>query len=114
MSSERLEWRTGDVMEPSASTQIDCQGETTPLGVAAELMDAGPDRCEEVAALLRPMVRRLVRTRRGPAALLCWFRRRRELQPAPGPQELAVRLADDLARLLSDAARSPADTLGDS
>jgi hypothetical protein len=59
------------------------------------------------------MVRRLVRTKRGPAALLSWFRWRRKIQPDSNPQEeLVVLLADDLARLLSDAASSPTDTLG--
>lgn len=99
-------------MEPSGSTVIDCPGRGTRLG--AELLDAGPDRGREVAALLLPMVRRLVRTSRGPAALLSWFRNRRGIKFARDPQEeLAAQLVDDLARLLSDAARSPTDTLGD-
>jgi hypothetical protein len=67
----------------------------------------------EVAALLLPMVRRAVRTERGPAALVSWLRRCSGPSPGGDQTERAAGLAEGLARLLSDPFGSPADTLAD-
>jgi hypothetical protein len=69
---------------------------------------------EELAALLLPMVRRAVRTRRGPAALLGWLRQRAGPPRAGHPTELAARrLTADLVRALVDPPGRPGDTLDD-
>lgn len=69
---------------------------------------------DKLAALLLPMVRRAVRTNGGPAALLSWLRQR----PGPPPGGLSERasksLAAELARLMTEAPDSPAETLGGS
>jgi hypothetical protein len=78
-------------------------------GTLTRLLGGGPIPHEDVAALLLPMVRRAVRTERGPAALVSWLSR------CSGPQtERVATLAEDLARLLSDPSGDPADTLDDS
>lgn len=96
-------------MEGFGSTVIDRPG----TGRGARIL-GGQLPHEEVAALLLPMVRRAVRTERGPSALVSWLRECSGPAPAGYPTEGVALLAEDLARLLSDAAGSPADTLGNS
>ena len=102
-------------MTPPGSTLIGHPGggRAGLLGVAAGILGAGSMPHEEVAALLLPMVRRAVRSERGPAALISWLRHRCGPPPARERPEEAARLAEDLARLLSDAAGEPADTVAD-
>jgi hypothetical protein len=85
-----------------------------PGPLAAGLPGHGPVRPEELAALLLPMVRRAVRTERGPAALVGWLRRR-AAGPRAGPptEQAARRLTDDLVRVLFAPPGSPGDTLDD-
>lgn len=69
---------------------------------------------EKLAALLLPMVRRAVRTKGGPAALLSWLRQCPDVPPVGPPSERASRaLTAELVRLLFDQPDSPAETLGD-
>jgi hypothetical protein len=97
-------------MEGSGSTLIDHPG----AGRVARILGGNQLPHEEVAALLLPMVRRAVRTERGPPALVSWLRRRSGPPHASYPTEGVALLAEDLARLLSAAAGSPADTLENS
>lgn len=70
---------------------------------------------DKLAALLLPMVRRAVRTERGPAALVGWLRQRPGAPRAGHRSEGAERLlTEDLVRALVDTAGTPADTLDDS
>jgi hypothetical protein len=100
-------------MRPSGTTLID-HPEAGGAGLrrAARILGEGQIP-QEVAALLLPMVRRAVRTERGPSALVSWLRQRFGPPPAGHPTERAATLADDLARLLAEAPGSPADTLDD-
>lgn len=62
---------------------------------------------DRLIILLLPMVRRAVRTGRGPAALLLWIRGRVGDEPLGHQTERVIRaLAEDLARLL-DPSDSP-------
>lgn len=61
----------------------------------------------DVAALLLPMVRRAVRTRRGPAALVFWL----GACPTVSATGDAATLADGLARLLAVPVDPRADAL---
>ena len=99
-------------MEPAGSTLIDppCAGRTGVRRPDARSPE-GPFVPADDAALLLPMVRRVVRTERGPAALVSWLRRS-GLPPAHQTEAVAA-LAEDLARLLSHPAGSPADTLAE-
>lgn len=100
-------------MEPCGSTLIGHPSGRVGLHrTAARILGESPLPHEEVAALLLPMVRRAVRTRRGPAALVSWLDRCSD--PAGSSGERAAVLAKDLARLLSAPTGSPADTLADS
>ena len=89
------------------------EGMGGPRRPAARIPGGGPVTHAEAAALLLPMVRRAVRTERGPAALLSWLRRCSGSLLAGDPAQGAA-LADGLARLLFDPFGSPADTLDDS
>ena len=103
-------------MEPSGSTLIGhaCGGAAGPRRTAARILGGSQIPHAEVAALLLPLVRRAVRTDRGPAALVSWLRRCSGPSPAVHQTERAAALAEGLARFLSDPAGSPADTLDDS
>lgn len=98
-------------MELANSTLIGHPGEGTvgPRRAVARILGGGPTSHSEVAALLLPMVRRAVRTERGPAALVSWLRRYSGSLPAGDSAQGA--LAEGLARLLSAPLGSPADTL---
>ena len=97
-------------MEGSGSTLIDHRG----AGRVARILGGSQLPHEEVAALLLPMVRRAVRTERGPTALVSWLRRCSGPPDAGYPTEGVALLAEDLARLLSAATGSPADTVDNS
>lgn len=75
--------------------------------LAGRILGGGRHRAARhaLAATLLPMVRRAVRTGRGPAALVGWLRR----NPGTDPDERT--LTEDLVCLLLDP---PADTLRDS
>jgi hypothetical protein len=101
-------------MQSPGSTLIDHTGggRAGRHRTAAWILGAGQFPLETIAALLLPMVRRAVRTERGPAALVSWLRHRPE-PPADRRTERAATLADELARLLADSAGSPDDTRDD-
>jgi hypothetical protein len=96
-------------MKPSGSTLIDHPGrDRAGLGRMTGGALAGRTSREEIVTLLLPMVRRAVRTGRGPAALITWLRRSPSaLRTGP----VAV-LVEDLARQLA-APVGAADTLDD-
>lgn len=99
-------------MEPPGSTLIDHPGKGELLRTAAGILGGSRTPHADVVALLLPMVRRAVRTEHGPAALVSWLR---HCPPLSTHQtERVATLAEDLARLLADAAGSPGDTLDDS
>ena len=95
-------------MESACSTLIDHPRRAGLYRRAARILGESQIPPEEVAALLLPMVRRAVRTERGPAALVSWLR-----QCSGHQTERAATLAGDLARLVSEPDGSPADTLDD-
>jgi hypothetical protein len=68
--------------------------------MAVRILGGGRGPSEAVALLL-PLVRRAVRTQRGPAALVSWLRQR------PGPPAGAAALAEALARLLCEPPGPP-------
>ena len=86
---------------------------TGPHRAVTGVLGGKPISHTEVATLLLPMVRRAVRTERGPAALVSWLRRYSGSLHAGDPAQGAA-LAEGLARLLSAPFGSPADTLADS
>ena len=74
--------------------------------------NSGPLEPVELAALVLPMVRRAVRTERGPAALVNWLRQRPgTLRTALHSERAVRRLTEDLVRVLFDPPCSPDDTL---
>lgn len=67
---------------------------------------------DRLSGLLVPMIRRAVRTGRGPAALLPWIRSRAGDEPLGDQNECVIRtLAEDLARIL-DPSALPARAIG--
>lgn len=79
------------------------------LCAAAGILGGGRMPHAEAVTLLLPMVRRAVRTARGPSALVAWLRHRPA--PAAGPPARPVELAEDLARLLADSAGPAGETV---
>lgn len=67
---------------------------------------------EKLVALLLPMVRRAVRTERGPHALVGWLRRRAPREDWQAEPTVRV-LTEDLVRALAAPLGSPDDTLDD-
>lgn len=102
-------------MESPGSTLIDHTGEGRAWHhrTAARILGAGQFPLEALAALLLPMVRRAVRTGRRPVALVSWLRHRSGPAPADRQTEPAATAAEELARLLAEAAGSPDDTRDD-
>jgi hypothetical protein len=106
-------------VELSDSTLIGCpsEGKAGLRRLAARILGGSQSRFppDKLAALLLPMVSRVVRTERGPAALVCWLRQWTDTPPAGHQTERVARtLTEDLVRFLSDPPGSPADTLDDS
>lgn len=102
-------------MKLSSSTLTGHPGEATagPHRAAARILGGSQVTHAEAAALLLPMVRRAVRTERGPSALVSWLRRYSGSVLGGDPAQGAA-LAEGLARLLFDPFGSPADTIEDS
>ncbi|HEY1187208.1 MAG TPA: hypothetical protein VGE74_06090 [Gemmata sp.] len=83
-----------------------------PLLAARILGDRPPG---ELVALLLPMVRRGLRTERGPVALVRWLHQRAAVpQRCEGGEPAARHLTEDLVRVLFDPPLTLGDTLADS
>ncbi|AMV23357.1 hypothetical protein VT84_03040 [Gemmata sp. SH-PL17] len=100
-------------MEPAGSTLVARPGDGVVLRRWAERTLGGSQLPpEKLAALLLPMVRRAVRTERGPSALVGWLRRRAAREDWQAEPTVQV-LTEDLVRALGAPLGAPDDTLDD-
>lgn len=99
-------------MGPSGST---LRGHAGLAPLAARVLGGrGPCPPRELTALLLPMVKRVIRTERGPVALVRWLHQH---AGPPGPdratEQVARRLTEDLVRALCDPQEAIDGTLSD-